>query len=305
MKENRLLLLVATAVLTGAGVFAACSSSGGGGSVVLNARTGPAPAAASDGGLTPVELGNGIALDRVRIVIRRLEMELAGRPGGDGGAHEDGGTRLDGGKHEDDGVADEDGDDEGEDGEVVRGPFLIDLSGTPLAGGIHQAFDTQVPAGTYEEVCFVVNTLSQRMALQDRGLAAMQSLHASIAVHGTIDGKDFEFTAPFEVRQCRRGNVTVGGGTTDLTFDVDYRGWFTGRGGERLDPGAPTDRGEILANIRCSIRIFPDRDKDGHPDDGDEGHEDEWHRGCPPGPKPPHPDGGTPDGGLPDGGIPG
>jgi hypothetical protein len=237
-------------------------------------------------------------------------MELAGATGGDGGkhgdggAHDDGSRHDDGGTHDDGGVAKDDRDDEGEDGEVVRGPFLIDLSGEPLAGGIHQAFDTQVPAGTYDEVCFVVNSVSMPMARPAPGLAAMQALHASIAIDGAIDGKRFEFTTPFEVKQCRRGSFSVGTGTTGLTFDVNYHGWFTGHAGGRLDPNASRDRGDILENIRCSIRIFADRDRDGHPDDGDDGSDDEGREGCPPGANPPAPDGGPPDGGPPDGGPP-
>jgi hypothetical protein len=303
MSRNKLGLLLAAATLIGAGVFGACSSSGGG-NVALNARTG-STAAMDDGGTAPgVDLGNGISLDRVRIVIRKLEMDQAGSqaadggfPPGDGGwhrehvvvMHDDGGMKLDGGL----------GDRDGGHGDVVRGPFLVDLSGAPLAGGIHEAFDTSAPVGTYDEVCFVVNTVSATMASADPGIAAMQALHASIVADGTIDGESFEFTTPFEVAQCRKGSFTVGTGTTNLTFDVDYHGWFTGQDGGRLDPRQSSDRGEILANIRCSIRIFLDGDKDGHPDDGDEGDDDEGRGGCPPRAMP---DGGKPGCGKPDGG---
>ncbi len=314
----KLLFLLGVATLAVAGAFGACSSSGGG-NVALNARTGPTATVddggTSDGGAAAgVDLGNGISLDRVRIVIRKLELDQAGSqavdggsPPGDGGwhrehavaMHDDGGTKQDGGP----------GGHDGEQGDVVRGPFLVDLSGTPLAGGIHQAFDTDVPEGTYREVCFDVNTVSASMANADPGIAAMQALHASIVADGTIDGESFEFTTPFEVAQCHKGTVTVGSGTTNLTFDVDYHDWFTGRDGGRLDPRRSPDREEILANIRCSIRIFPDRHKDGHSDDGDEGDDDEGRGGCPPramhdggGPGCGKPDGGPTDAGVPDGG---
>jgi hypothetical protein len=303
MRSNKFVLLLAAAIVAGAGVFASCSSSGKSGTVALNAGTGPAVAATSDGGVAPVDLGNGISLDRVRIVVRKLELELAGASG-DAGGHRDGVDddlmHGDAGASDDGGVADDEGDDEGE---VVRGPFLIDLSGAPLAGGIHQAFDTQVPVGIYDRVCFEVNTVSKPMASQDPGIAGMQTLHASIAIDGAIDANTFEFTTPFAVAQCRKGSFTVGTGTTNLTFDVNYRGWFTGRDGGRLDPRVESDRGQILQNIRCSIRIFRDDDMDGHPDDGEDDSEDEGREGCPPVTGPPAPDGGTPDGGMHDGGL--
>ncbi len=281
MTRNKVLLLFAVATLVSAGLFGACSSSGNG-RVAVNARTGPGVAATqADGGTTgAVDLGNGIALDRVRILVRKIALvATAAQPDG-GGMPGDGGMGDHDGMDGDGGQDADDADDEGEDGAVVRGPFLIDLTGAPLASGIHQAFDTEVPMGTYEKVCFVVNTVSSAMAGQDAGIAAMQALHASIAIDGTIDGNAFEFTTPFRVAQCHRGPFTVGTGTANLTFDVNYRGWFTGEAG-RLDPRQSQDQGQILENIRCSIRIFPDAHEDGHPDDGDEGGDDEGREGCP------------------------
>lgn len=279
MTRNKLLLLLATATLAGAALFGACSSSGSG-TLAVNARTGPGAAATmADGGApAPVALGNGISLDRVRILVRKVELLAAATPA-DGGMRGDGGSG--GGMDGDGGHEADDADDQGEDGEVVRGPFLVDLSGTPLASGIHQAFDTQVPQGTYEKSCFVVNTVSEQAASADPGIGAMQALHASIVVDGTIDAQTFEFTTPFRVAQCHRGTFTVGSGTTNLTFDVNYRGWFTGDAGGRLDPRASSDRGQILENIRCSIRLFPDHDMNGHSDDGDDGEDDEGREGCP------------------------
>lgn len=127
----------------------------------------------------------------------------------------------------------------------------------------------------------MVNTVSQEAAGQDAGLAAMQALHASIVADGTVDGQTFELATPFRVAQCHRGAFTEGSGTTNLTFDVSYRGWFTGEMGRRLDPRLSEDRGQILENVRCSIRLFPDARMDGHSDDGDEGQDDEGREGCP------------------------
>jgi hypothetical protein len=292
MSRNNLLLMLAAATLVGAGLFGACSSSGSG-TLAVNARTGPTAAASQNDGGTPggVELGNDIALDRVRILVRKLELLAAASPPDGGFPIRDGGMDGDNGGMDGDGGHEED-DAEDEHGAVVRGPFLVDLSGTPLAGGIHEAFDTQVPMGTYEKACFVVNTVSQAMASQDAGIAAMQALHASIAIDGTIDGQPFGFTTPFRVAQCHRGTFTVGTGTTELTFDVNYRGWFTGEGGGRLDPRLSGDRGAILENIRCSIRLFPDAHGDGDADDGDKGEDDEGREGCPVPPMSPATDGG-------------
>jgi hypothetical protein len=77
----------------------------------------------------------------------------------------------------------------------------------------------------------------------------------------------FTFSTPMDVRQKREGKLVVGEGSS-VTLDFDPTHWFDGPSG-RLDPTDPTNRWAILANIRSSIRILKDTDRDG--DDDDEG----------------------------------
>ena len=208
MSRYKLLFLLGVATLAVAGAFGACSSSGGG-NVALNSRTGPT-ATADDGGMgdagtgdggtaAGVDLGNGIVVDRIRIVIRKLEMDVVAT-GGDGGlvlgdaGTGDGGLSMGDAGHDDDLDGDDrrradDGDHKGGDDDVVRGPFLIDLSGAPLASGIHEAFDTDVPAGTYQEVCFDVNTVSKHMTGGDgqRGRRQREPGHRGDARAARLD----------------------------------------------------------------------------------------------------------------------
>lgn len=243
-----------------------------GSSLALNAST---SATAADGGVQP-DAGNGgginlcgrLALDRVRLVVRRVDLERAPAAvdaGADAGQTVDGGPGAsfcdcpDGGA-----VCVKPG------GDVHLGPFLVDLQGSQLTGGIHQVFDVEVPEGTYEDVRFVINTLSRRQAAGDGGLAEMKDLHASIAASGSFGGSPFQFVTSMRLKQKQEGPFTVGPGTSNIILNVDPRNWFVGSNGQVLDPRDPTNRGRILANIRCSVRVSSG-DMD---DEGRRGHRD-------------------------------
>jgi hypothetical protein len=47
------------------------------------------------------------------------------------------------------------------------GPFPVDLSGDALANGIHWQFEVPVPAGTYHEIKFKLNTINAGQAGSD------------------------------------------------------------------------------------------------------------------------------------------
>jgi hypothetical protein len=175
-----------------------------------------------------------------------------------------GGGGMSGG---DDGMDDDDGDE----CEIEGGPYLIDLAGADLTGGVHFVVGLDVPAGTYEEVKFKINTISASKAGTDAGLLAMADAHASILVDGTMDGVPFQFSTPMALTQSREGAIVVDDATgANVTLDFDASGWFKAADGSKLDPTAPTDQGAILANIRASIRVVSDDDHDGK-EDGEHG----------------------------------
>src|SRR5262249_29554434 len=217
--------------------------------------------ATSDGG---INLCGRLLVDRVRLVVRRIDLERA-PAAADGGS--DGGMDAGQGDGGDAGSRDDDAEHEKCEcpdggmvcvkpgGNVHIGPFLVDAQGSQLTDGIHEVFDVDIPQGTYEEVRFVINTVSRHQAV-DGGLAEMQSLPASIAADGSFQGSPFRFTTSIRVAQKQQGPFVVGDGTKNVTLVVDPSGWFVGKDGQVLDPNNPVNRGTIKANIRCSIRMF-------------------------------------------------
>jgi hypothetical protein len=204
------------------------------------------------------DLGNGIVLSEVRMDVRRITLFPTPQTPDAKPAPSEMDTENPG------------ADDHDELPRSSFGPFAVDAQGTSLSGGIHPVFDADVDKGTYAGARIAVNTLRRDAQTSDPVLSALQALHASIAIDGTIDGQKFEFVTPMRVAQWKKGPIVVGDGTTNLTLDVDPRGWFTAPDGKtRLDPRQQSDRGEILENLRCSIRLFKDDDRDGEPDDGD------------------------------------
>jgi hypothetical protein len=56
--------------------------------------------------------------------------------------------------------------------EVVasNGPFLMDLAGAALDGGVTQLFEVNVPEGTYDDLRFVVHPLEDGQRIGDPDL---------------------------------------------------------------------------------------------------------------------------------------
>lgn len=236
------------------GLLLGCSSGSRGLSV--SAKT-SAPGGTARSSL---DLGNGVVLDRVRILVKEVEIEGGPACPAPAAATPAQVTPL----HDDDG----DGDDDS--CELEFGPFLVDLAGAELTGGIHQVFDVPVPAGTYRELEFKVNTISAHHSAGDAGLAEMHAKHASVVVNGTYQGAPFEFVTSFEAERERKGTIVIDAEAgANVTLDIDPTGWFTGPGGAVLDPSDPVNRGAIFHAIRDSIRLKLDHDHDGCDDDVD------------------------------------
>jgi hypothetical protein len=274
--------IAAALVAAAVGLAASCSGSQSG-NLSLSATTNAS--AGSDGGsVSGLDLGNGIILTEARLLVRRIVLDRCEV----GAARCEECSECSGCTGESCEQCDRCDDCEEAGDDVKAGPALVDLKGADLAGGIHAVFDASVPPGDYSEVKLVIAQASEKMVTEHAELAGMKALHASIVIDGTIDGKPFEFVTPMHVQQERCGPFTVGKGTSALTLTVDPRGWFTGDKGERLDPSQPLDRGEILENLRRSLRLKAPGDRD-----------DDEHGECVCAPAT---DGGIPDGGATDGG---
>lgn len=210
---------------------AGCSGSS---TLSVSARAGSRLASGKPAASASVTSGD-TTIERVRIVVRELELKGSGS-----------------------GI-------EGSGPEVELPPFLMDL--TSFDGGVHKVTEVTIPDGDYREVEFKIDTVNDNQATS-QGLKDMAALHASIAVdyrRGTSTG---QFTTPMEIEQEREGDFGVhDGDQKNITFLVDPSGWFVGANTLPLDPGNPADRGQILENIRRSIRVFEDDDHDGEDDE--------------------------------------
>jgi hypothetical protein len=259
-------------------VGAACQSSG---KVSVSAQA--VTPAATDGGATagPLDLGQGILVNRVRLAVLKVALEGA-QAAADAGSAADAGTDM--GMSSSGLVADHGGDgsggdgqgeDDAEEGEVKVGPFAIDLTGDQMKGGITQVFDGDVPPGTYHELKVVIAPLSSSSSTStstaDGGTSAgTDSLNGqTVIVDGTVDGTAFTFQAIFHAAQKRESTITVsaGGSSSNVTLSIDPSGWFKAADGSRLNPADTGAASAIVDNIRASIRAFDDDDRDGQEDD--------------------------------------
>ena len=251
----------------------------------------------TDGGTTPgsLDLGQGVLVSRVRIVVQKVALEgtLAATSTSDAGMPDASSMMLVGSRSSADHGGDGEEDGEGEENEVKVGPFLIDLTGDQLQGGITQVFDGDVPAGTFNEIRITVAPVAAADAGANAGIVAMKG--ASVIIDGTItegttDGgatdagavvTPFSFVSSLHATQKHETDmiVTVNGTTKNVTLTIDPTGWFKAEDGSRLDPTLTANREAIEENIKASIKAFEDEDEDGE-DDMDE-HGDHGHHGGP------------------------
>ncbi|HZX96411.1 MAG TPA: hypothetical protein VFE90_17955 [Myxococcales bacterium] len=221
------------------GVLAGC----GGSNLSLSVKAGSAAAVASSG--AALTAGTGIVLTRVRVVIRKLELEKAAAA-----ASADAGTAAT--------EADETD-------EIASGPYLLDLSGTTLdGGGVAKLLDATFAPGNYREIKFEVHKPQSGETAANASLQDMIDAQASIIADGTIDGAAFSFKTSVTAEQELEGNLALADGS-NLTVNVDASSWFTASGG-RLDPRNEANRSQIENNIQKSFKAFKDDDHDGHED---------------------------------------
>ncbi len=233
------------------------------------------PASAS----APLDLGNGILLERARVVVRKLVLEPR-QVTADAGtspstcseccctnasgeqvvchdADEDGLTET---EHDHDS-------DSNDENDIVLGPLLVDLSGAALAGGFDQIFGGTIPAGTYEELEFVIGPITAAKAGSDPGLAEMAARNASIIVEGTVDGAPFTFVSSFTTEFDVEGHIVVSSDkTSNVTLSMNLKHWFGGTGAARCNPADPTQKANIERLLRAAVHAFQDDDKNGHDD---------------------------------------
>lgn len=218
------------------GFLAVAAGCNGGAPVTLSTRTGqPVTPAAAGRSTDALAVGDGIEVTRVQMVIRDIKFEREGAL---------------------------------EETEITVGPFLLDLSGAELEGGVSQVFETTVPPGRYDELGFVIHRLEDA----DRSnpeFAALAGKDASILLTGTIDGQPFEFASRLNEEQKLASSIDIVEGPNNVTLNIDPTSWFKDAAGNRLDPRQESSRDLIEDNLESSIDAFEDDDSDGDDDDHD------------------------------------
>lgn len=246
--------IITVAVATGLLAFGgACGKGRSGTALSVSARAVTTASSSTVSG--SLDLGAGISLDRVRVAVREIRLEGAMDPGGTASSATADAAAGDG--------------EGGDAGEARVGPFLVDLTGAALAHGtLTQAFDAEVPPGTYRELRIVVGPVDVSMTGSNAGLAALAE--DSVVIDGSIGGAAFTFSSSLTSDQKRESTVVVAAGGTsgNVTLTVSPEGWFKAPDGSPLDPRVDANRAAIEANIRASIDAFGDDDEDGLDDGG-------------------------------------
>src|SRR5262249_24373443 len=155
--------------------LAAAVTSCGGPNLSLSVHAGSAAATAVSS--RALAAGRGIVLTRVRIVIRKIELEKAGT------------SEMD---------------------EVASGPYLLDLSGAALDdGAVAGVVDASFPPGTYSEIKLEVHKPESGESAANASLQEMIDAQASIIADGTIDGAAFSFKTAVDDSQRFEGNLVL------------------------------------------------------------------------------------------------
>jgi hypothetical protein len=218
--------------------FATRAAAGATPSVASLAVTSPAPGTFTDG-------TNTLVVTRAQLVLREIELEIAGADDVPCAAQDDDACE-----------------------ELALGPLLVDL---PLSAGPEQTLVVDIAAGTYDEVEFKIHKPSDDD--DPTFVAAHPEFNdRSIRVEGTFNGNPFVFTTDLNLEQeieLSQPLVVAENGSADLTLFVDVAIWFD-NAGTLLDPataniGQPNE-GLVKANIQDSIQGFEDDDEDGSED---------------------------------------
>jgi hypothetical protein len=230
-------------------VLAGCDAGGPSSSAQVNfsVATQPSAADASDTSETYTDGSNTLVINRVRLVLREIELKRVEATSSCDGSGDDSCERL----------------------EV--GPMLLDL---PLGAGVAHSFTVPVAAGSFDEVEFEIHPPSH----DDTPDVAFVQAHpdlagVSVQVDGTFNGVEFSFASDLaaeEEIELSPPLVLTESGTADLTLMVDLGRWFRDGAGLLIDPGTANvglaNEPMVESNIRATLQAFEDENHDGTDD---------------------------------------
>lgn len=228
----------------------ACRSGNRSGKLGVSARGAGTPTA------TSVDVGGGISVDRVRVLVKKLELE---------GEAESSAPMMTAASHDDGGGEDDD------EGEAEIGPLVVDVSGTALTGKVTHVFDADVPEGVFGELEIRIAPVTGAMP----GTPVADMGTSSIIVEGTrtapgeATGTPFTFATSITAKQELETRLVVdhAGNSANVTLVLEVKKWFTAADGTPLDPTVDANRAAVEANMLANLRFERDDDEDGVDDD--------------------------------------
>ncbi|NOZ46605.1 MAG: hypothetical protein GXO79_07455 [Chlorobi bacterium] len=157
-------------------------------------------------------------------------------------------------------------------------PTVVDLN---LSSALQQIAVANLPAGTYNKVKFEIHKVSQT---EVNALPASEQPKFADFLSGAkysvlVDGKsynngtvtDFNFKSQVEaevdINLTKSLIVTANTTTLNITLDFNSNGWFKDSSGKLIDPSDPNNLSLINNNIRKSMKVYEDDNKDGNEDD--------------------------------------
>ncbi len=162
--------------------------------------------------------------------------------------------------------------------EFKTSPLVIELN---LTGSVQTVGVANVPFGTYRELEFKVHRIdsSNISGLSSVEKASFADFLAgerySIIIEGIVytdggTGQAFVFRSKVDAEQEYDLNpplvVSEANPTANVTMVVSSFGWFRGSGGTLLDPTDSRNESQIGENLKESINVYKDDDRNGEKD---------------------------------------
>jgi hypothetical protein len=144
-----------------------------------------------------------------------------------------------------------------------------------LNGGVDQLVSAMIPPGSYDELEFEIDVPDDDDAADSLFVATNPDFaDVSIRVEGTWNGEPFLFTQDVDEEQELDLSpplvIEDEGAALNLTLFLDLSQWFVRGDGSLLDPRSAltgqVNEGLVEENIKRSIEVFEDDDRDGEPD---------------------------------------
>lgn len=150
--------------------------------------------------------------------------------------------------------------------ETSIGPVLVDL---PLTTTTVTSIAAAIPDGTYREIEFKIHKPAGESGDAAFVTANPNFANSSIRVEGTFNGTAFVFTSALSEKERLTFNppVVIDATNKNVTIAIDVGSWFKS-GTTVINPATANPGGAnentVRNNIRASLRVFEDDDKNGH-----------------------------------------